>query len=160
MIELARNHPDLSFEQVLTAIKKALPNDYVPFMNTYAVNVKKLRHVQDAFEYANLFRQIDVLEEMIRIHETDELLTEWVTVYKFFLKFLPSLRMDQSLILEIRNTFGSVIHPQLRMRMEIAELNYFDRHGNINNLQPTIEQFKEQFKMMKVVFLKVHWLHA
>ena len=81
MKDLANNHPELSFEQVLTMVKKTLPNDYVPLMNIYALHVKKLRHVQDAFEYANLFRQVDTLGEMIQIHENDDLLLgSWITV--------------------------------------------------------------------------------
>ncbi|AST94664.1 AimR family lysis-lysogeny pheromone receptor [Shouchella clausii] len=154
MKDLANNHPELSFEQVLTMVKKTLPNDYVPLMNIYALHVKRLRHVQDAFEYANLFRQVDTLGKMIQIHENDDLLQEWVQVYRFFYDFLPHLKIDDVLIRNIRNLFGLVKHPQLRMRLEIAELNYFDNHGIINNLTPMMKQFKEQFKTMPSGFFK------
>jgi tetratricopeptide (TPR) repeat protein len=154
MKDLANNHPELSFEQVLTMVKKTLPNDYVPLMNIYALHVKKLRHVQDAFEYANLFRQVDLLDKMIDTHKTDELLEDWVEVYRLFSKFLKQEVNADNFIHEAKILYGKTQNNQLRMRLDIAQLNYYDILGSINNQKPLIEQFKSQFAVMESGFLK------
>ncbi len=154
MIKLARNHPDLSFEQVLTAIKKALPNDYVPFMNTYAVNVKKLRHVQDAFEYAHLFSQTDTLKKLLHTHKRDDLLEEWTKVYEVFLSSSGTNLHLENCIIHLRGLNNIVYNEQLRMKIDISQLNYFDRIGGIKNITPLIDQFRTQFSKMESGFFK------
>lgn len=154
MKDLANNHPELSFEQVLTMVKKTLPNDYVPLMNIYALHVKRLRHVQDAFEYAHLFGQAETLDKLLEIHKTDDLLAEWVKVYTLFSSSLRNKLTPENYIIQLKNLFCLISNEQLRMKAEIAQLNYYDQIGNISNMGQMIEQFRNQFSNMESGFLK------
>ncbi|MCY1106488.1 hypothetical protein [Shouchella clausii] len=123
MRQLANTPDQYSFEDVLLIVKQLMPNEVVPLMNVYAASVKKLDHVQDAFEYATLHEQIDLLERLISVHELDDLLSEWVAVYRLVYNLMGKRITNEDGVEAARKLYEQVQNPLMKIRAEYIEIN-------------------------------------
>lgn len=155
MKELAKD-VELSFEDVLLMTKYLMPDQHVSLMNVYATSVKKLQHVRDAFEYATLYEQFDVLANLIDMHKEDELLLEWVRVYQLLYDLLNGNIniMNEDSIQMVRNMYAYTNNPITRMRLEYIELNLLFKKGTLRGSNLIESRMRNIFKSVEPCFIK------
>lgn len=154
MRQLANTPDQYSFEDVLLIVKQLMPNEVVPLMNVYAASVKKLDHVQDAFEYATLHEQIDLLERLISVHELDDLLSEWVAVYRLVYNLMGKRITNEDGVEAARKLYEQVQNPLMKIRAEYIEINESYKIGNLRNVNIIEKKIRQFLKKIDPSFIK------
>ncbi|WP_054704056.1 AimR family lysis-lysogeny pheromone receptor [Bacillus sp. JCM 19041] len=142
------------FEQFMLIVKNAAPEETVPVMNTYAMHVNKLHDVRDAFEYASIHEQISVLESLLDKHGTDDLLKEWILVYRLVLSTLSNDLTLQETLDQSRDLYAEVKNPLARMRLEIVELTTYFKMGSVRNTLFLADKMRDNFSNIKPGYMK------
>jgi hypothetical protein len=143
-----------TFEEWMLIVKHAKPEESVPIMNTYAMHVNKLHDVRDAFEYASIHEQMNVLEHLLNKHCDDDLLTEWILVYRLIFEILSNSYTLQQTLEKAKNLYGEINNPLARMRLEIVELTTYYRLGSVRNTLFMADKFKNSFSTIMPSYIK------
>ncbi|MEB5480474.1 AimR family lysis-lysogeny pheromone receptor [Shouchella clausii] len=153
MKELA-NSDEYSFEEVLLIAKHLMPDEYIPLMNVYAASAKKLQHVRDAFEYAALNEQFDILEILINTHKEDELLWESVRVYQLIYDILTNQIDEEESLQKARNLYATTMNPMVRMRLEFLELAQSFKNQTLRGAKIIENRMRSAFKQTEPCYMK------
>lgn len=143
-----------TFEEWMLIVKHVKPEESVPIMNTYAMHVNKLHDVRDAFEYASIHEQMNVLEQLLNKHRADDLLTEWIQVYRLIFENLSNSYTLQEVLEKAKNLYGEINNPLARMRLEIVELTTYYKLGSVRNTLFMADKFKSSFSTIKPSYMK------
>ncbi|MCM3549253.1 AimR family lysis-lysogeny pheromone receptor [Alkalihalobacillus clausii] len=143
-----------TFEEWMLIVKHAKPEESVPIMNTYAMHVNKLHDVRDAFEYASVHEQMNVLEQLLDKHRADDLLTEWISVYKLIYETLLNEYTLQERLEKVKDLYGEVKNPLARMRLDIYELSTYFNMGIVRNALYLADKLRNDFATIKPSYMK------
>ncbi|WZY01518.1 AimR family lysis-lysogeny pheromone receptor [Bacillus sp. FSL W7-1360] len=124
-LALARDkdgQPVLAFEQVMFAVRTFASDRLVSLMNEYSLALQSSDHIRDAFEYAVQYRQVDLLEQLVKWGEDRDSLKEWALVYRLLLNVLNERITHEETIDQARDLVGHVTSPLLKVRLEALEV--------------------------------------
>lgn len=142
------------FEQFMLLVKNIAPEKTVPVMNTYALHVNKLHDVRDAFEYASIHEQKEILQGLLDKHGTDDLLREWILVYQLIFETISHTYTLQETLDKAKNLYSEVQNPLARMRLEIIELTTYFKMGSVRNVLFLAEKMRNSFANIKPGYMK------
>ncbi|GIN14182.1 hypothetical protein J26TS2_40490 [Shouchella clausii] len=148
------NSNEYTFEEVLLITQHLMPDEFIPLMNVYAASAKKLQHVRDAFEYATLHEQFDILEILINTHKEDELLWEVVRVYQLVYDILTNQIDEEESLQTARNLYAATNNRMVRMRLEFVELNQSYKNGTLRGAKIIENRMRNTFKLVEPCYMK------
>ncbi|WZY00711.1 AimR family lysis-lysogeny pheromone receptor [Bacillus sp. FSL W7-1360] len=124
-----QGHPVLSFEQVMLAVRTFASDRLILLINEYSLALQTAEHIRDAFEYAVQYRQIDLLEQLIKWGEDRDSLKEWARVYQLLLDVMKENITHEETIDQARDLVGHVTDPLLKVRLELLEVATYLKLG-------------------------------
>ncbi|SDC20159.1 AimR family lysis-lysogeny pheromone receptor [Shouchella lonarensis] len=145
---------EFSFEQVAYSVKKMAKSRMTALMNEYALSLHSLPHIKDAFEYAALFQQRDILHQLIERYHDDECLVEWVHVYRLLLRVLEDPFTYEEIIDEARHLDVNVKEPVLKIRLKILAANAYDQMGSIRESSLLLERLVDDLWKIETGYTK------
>ncbi|SDB96073.1 helix-turn-helix transcriptional regulator [Shouchella lonarensis] len=100
----------LTFEQVVLAVKIFVPERAISLMNEYSLAVQDDDDIKDAFEYAAVLHQENVLKALLDQHRNKAVLQEWIVVYSLFLENMVEGKSNPEVIIHqvIRELRGAI----------------------------------------------------
>ncbi|SDB95544.1 AimR family lysis-lysogeny pheromone receptor [Shouchella lonarensis] len=144
----------LTFEQVMLAVKKVTPDRVAQFMNEYALALESHSHIQDAFEYAVAFQQVDILKQLLEQHKSNVYLEEWTTVYRLLLEVIQRKLSYKGVISKARDLVGHVESEVLKVRLELLEVHAHEQLGCLENTISLVDHMPGKLVKIEPSFMK------
>ncbi|SDB81285.1 AimR family lysis-lysogeny pheromone receptor [Shouchella lonarensis] len=142
------------FDQVAYAVKKMAKPLMVELMNEYILSLRSLPHIKDAFEFATVFQQKEVLKYLVDRYENDEHLTEYATVFRLVLRFFDDELTNNELIDEARHFTSFVKDPVMRVRLKLFAADAHCHLGQFQEALLLLEDVVEGIYALEVGYTK------
>ncbi|SDB90902.1 AimR family lysis-lysogeny pheromone receptor [Shouchella lonarensis] len=146
--------PVLAFEQVMFAVRTFAADRLVSLMNEYSLALQSPDHIRDAFEYAVQYRQVDLLEQLVKWGEDRDSLKEWALVYRLFLDVMKERVTHEETIEQARDLVGHVTSSLLKVRLELLEVHVYLKLGCHARTAGLGEKVPKQLEQAKESFAK------
>ncbi|WP_059105515.1 AimR family lysis-lysogeny pheromone receptor [Shouchella shacheensis] len=151
---LAKEHPALDFEDVVTIVKHVNPDHFLEIMGEYCRTTNKLASVKAAFEFASLYLQKELLEFLINRHQEDELLKDWCDAYEIKLRYLTGHLKAEDMIGVMRAELTPTSDFDLIINNDIMEVISFYRVREYSASLYLAQQLEEKIQRSSNGFLK------